>query len=75
MCLSKAYIDRNGKRELLMEEIASVKIEGEKLLLRTLFGEQNEIGADIREIDFLTHSLFLKNLKEGGDSPKDRLLG
>ena len=66
MCLSKAYVDRNGKRELLMEEIASVKIEDEKLLLRTLFGEQKEIGANIRQIDFLTHSIFLENLKEGG---------
>ena len=50
MCLSKAYIDRNGKRELLMEEIASVEIENEKLLFKTLFGEKKEMGANIREI-------------------------
>ena len=66
MCLSKAYVDRNGRVELLIEEIASVKFEGEKLLLKTLFGEQKEIGANIREIDFLTHSIFLENPKEGG---------
>ena len=65
MCLSKAYVDRNGKRELLMAEIASIKIEDEKLLLRTLFGEQKEIGANIRQIDFLSHSIFLENVKEG----------
>ena len=65
MCLSKAYVDRNGKRQLLMGEIASVKIEDEKLLLRTLFGEQKEIEANIRQIDFLTHSIFLENVKEG----------
>ena len=65
MCLSKAYVDRNGKRELLMEEITSIKVEDEKLRLRTLFGEQKEIGASIREIDFLTHSILLENLKEG----------
>ena len=75
MCLSKAYIDRNGKRELLMEEVASVEIEDKKLLLKTLFGEQKEIEANIRQIDFLTHSIFLENLKEGGDSPKDKLPG
>ena len=65
MCLSKAYVDRNGKRQLLMKEVASVKIENEKLLLRTLFGEQKEIEANIRQIDFLTHSIFLENVKEG----------
>ncbi len=63
MCLSKAYVDKNGKRELLMEEIASIKVEDEKLLVRTLLGEQREIGANIREIDFLTHSILLENLK------------
>ncbi len=66
MCLSKAYIERNGERELLMEEIASVGIEGDRLLFKSLFGEQKEIGANIREIDFMTHSIILDNIKEGG---------
>ena len=64
MCLSKAYVDRNGKRELVMEEIASVEIEDEKLLLKTLFGEKKEIEASIRQIDCLTHSILLENLRE-----------
>jgi len=63
MCLSKAYVDRDGEGELLMEEIASLKIEGEKLLFKTVFGEQKEIKASIRQIDFMTHSIFLENLK------------
>ena len=66
MCLSKAYVDRDGKRELLLEEVVSIKVNDGKLLLRTLFGEQKEIGANIREIDFLTHSIFLENPKEVG---------
>ena len=65
MCLSKAYVARNGNEELLMEEIASLEIEGEKLLLKTLFGERKEITASIKQIDFMTHSIFLTNLKEG----------
>ena len=64
MCLSKVYIEKNGERELLMEEITSVEIENEKLLFKTLFGEQKEIRADIKQIDFLTHSILLRNLKE-----------
>ena len=61
MCLSKAYIDRNGKTELLMQEIASVEVGEGKLLLRTLFGESEEIRASIRQIDFLSHSIILGN--------------
>ena len=63
MCLAKVYVDMNGRRELLMEEIALVEIKDEKLLVKTLFGEQKEIGANIREIDFLTHSIVLENLR------------
>ena len=59
MCLSKVYIKKDGERELLMEEIASVEVKDNKLLFRTLFGEQKEIGANISHIDFLSHSIVL----------------
>jgi len=63
MCLSKAYVDTDGKRELVMKEIASIGFEEGKLLLTTLFGEQKVIKADIREINFLSHSIVLENLE------------
>jgi len=66
MCLSKAYIVRNGNRELLMEEVTSVGIKEDKLIFKTLFGEQKEIAASIREIDFLTHTILLDNFRERG---------
>ena len=59
MCLAKAYIGSNGERELLMEEIASLKAEDGKLLVTTLFGEQREIEASIKEIDFMGSSIIL----------------
>jgi len=71
MCLSKAYVDRSGKRELLVEEVASVEVRNGKLLLRTLFGEQKEVEARIRQIDFMTHSILLENLEEAGVSARD----
>ena len=64
MCLSKAFINKNGEGELLMEEIASIKIEGKKLLLKTLFGEQREIEANIKEIDFLANIISLESLRK-----------
>ena len=63
MCLSKAYIDRDGERGLLMEEVAALEIRDDKLLLKSLLGEQKEIEANIREIDFLTHSIVLEDLR------------
>lgn len=63
MCLAKAYVGSNGERELLMAEIASLKAKEGKLLVTTLFGEQKEIEADIKEIDFLASSIILGNVK------------
>jgi predicted RNA-binding protein len=64
MCLSKAYFERNGDRELLLEEIASVTVEDNILTLKTIFGEQKTIKASIRQIDFMTHSISLEKPKE-----------
>lgn len=66
MCLSKAYVDKDGSRELIMEEVASLQIEGNRLSLKTLFGEEKEVTASIRQIDFMTHTIFLQAAK-----PKD----
>jgi predicted RNA-binding protein len=53
MCLSKAYIEKDGHKQFLMTDIASVKIDGPNLVLRTLFGEK-------REIDFTANTLRLQ---------------
>jgi predicted RNA-binding protein len=63
MCLAKAYIGSSGERELLMEEIASLKAKDGKLLVTTLFGEQREIEASIKEIDFMASNIILENMK------------
>lgn len=66
MCLSKAYLAGNGEQEPLMEDITSVSIDGNRLLFKSLFGEQKEVQANIKEIDFTTHTIVLVNLEEGG---------
>ena len=61
MCLAKAYVGSKEK-ELLIEEIASLKAQDGKLLVTTLFGEQREIEASIKEIDFVGSSIILENV-------------
>jgi predicted RNA-binding protein len=61
MCLSKVYFDRGGRKEVLLEEVASVTVDDGRLQLKTLFGEQKEIDARIKEIDLLAHSILLED--------------
>ena len=63
MCLAKAYVSSDNEKELLMEEIASLQVKNDTLLIKTLFGEEREIGASIREIDFMASSIVLENMK------------
>ena len=64
MCLSKVYVESNQSQELLMEEVASIEIDGGKLLLRTLFGQQKEIEANIKRVDFMIHNVILEDPKK-----------
>ena len=59
MCLSKAYIDSGGELKLIAEEVASVDVTGDRLRLKTLFGNSGEVSAAIREIDLLGHRIIL----------------
>jgi predicted RNA-binding protein len=60
MCLAKAYLQEKGKRELLLQEVALIEIENKRLLLSTIFGEQREIEADIKQIDFQNSNVILE---------------
>ena len=64
MCLSKAYVVSEKGKGLLMEDIARLEIRDNKLLMRNLFGEQKEVVANIKEIDFLKHTIAVENLRE-----------
>ena len=63
MYLSKAYVGRDGEMELFFEEVASLEIEKGKIMLKTLFGEQKQVWANIKEINFLDGKIFLEDTK------------
>lgn len=60
MCLSKAYVEKDNKKEFLMTDVASVTVEGSIIVLKNLFGEKKELTGVIREIDFTGNGLRLE---------------
>lgn len=64
MCLSKVYIEGDAEKEPLVQDIVSLEVADDgKLLLKTIFGQQSEIRAEIKRIDFQNGSILLKNTK------------
>ncbi len=61
MCLAKAYLEKaQGDRELVLESVSLVEIRGDTLHLSTIFGEEKEISAVVREIDFENSRIILE---------------
>jgi predicted RNA-binding protein len=65
MCLGKAYIEADDKRELVMDSIATIEIADNKLKLSTIFGDQKELEARIKEIDFEGSKIILTRVSAG----------
>ncbi|MCK4393374.1 CooT family nickel-binding protein [Candidatus Bipolaricaulota bacterium] len=60
MCLASVQKGKGTEKENLLEEVALIRFEGEKLLVRTLFGEERAIKAKIKEIDFMNSTVLIE---------------
>ena len=60
MCLAKAYIARDERDEMVAENVASVKVEGNSLVVTTILRETKTLDAKIESIDFANGSIVLR---------------
>lgn len=59
MCLAKVYETTEGDKPIL-EDIAYMIIEGERVEVETLFGERKILQGRVRQIDFLKSRVQLE---------------
>ena len=59
MCLAKVYEATEGDKPIL-EDIAYIIIEGDRVEIETLFGETRVFQGKVREIDFLKSRVQLE---------------
>jgi predicted RNA-binding protein len=45
---------------MILQDVASVKIDGGKLNLRSFFGEQKEVEGTIKEINFQSGKIIIE---------------
>jgi predicted RNA-binding protein len=60
MCEANAYIVKEGKEELVLEDISILRPEADGLYLQNIFGEQKRIRARIRELNLVDHRIILE---------------
>lgn len=60
MCETQVYINKEGKEELLMENVVNVTPVQEGYKLTGLFGEEQTVSGRIKEIQLLEHKIILE---------------
>lgn len=60
MCEANAYIMKDGKEELYLENVDIMKPEKGKIFLKNLFGEQKVFEGELKEVSLLKRKIILK---------------
>jgi predicted RNA-binding protein len=68
MCQAKVFIERNDHRELVMDEVVNLWVEGDTVWITRLLEEPVAVCAAVKEADFLRHTVTLVPLNPEGDN-------
>ncbi len=59
MCEASAYVLKNGREELILQDVDVIEPDGENLRLVNIFGEQKVLKADILSLNLVNHKVIL----------------
>ena len=61
MCLSTVYVQRAGERRKIAEQVGGVAIDGNKVTLTDLLGEETVVEGNIVKVDLLENYIVLES--------------
>jgi predicted RNA-binding protein len=59
MCEATAYLLKNGKEELLLQDVDTIEPDGDSLRIVSIFGEQKVVKATIQSLNLVNHKVIL----------------
>jgi predicted RNA-binding protein len=62
MCELSVLIERGSGRELFMEDVVLIEIDGEDIKLREILGETQNIKGRIKEINEMSHTVVIERV-------------
>jgi predicted RNA-binding protein len=62
VCEAHAYLHKDGKDELFMENVDSVLSNEDGLVLENIFGQRKMIKARIKELALVDHRVILEQI-------------
>jgi len=64
VCEAIVYLNQGDQQEEIMRDVAFLRPEGKEIFLATILGDQKRVRADIESIDFLRHTVCLRQEEE-----------
>ena len=62
MCEANTYLLKEGKEELILEDLVILRPELDGIYLQNIFGEQKRVKARIKELNLVEHRVILEQL-------------
>ena len=59
MCQAKVVLEHGDERELILEDVIHLRVDGNKIWLSRFFEDPISYHASIKEADFLDHTIVL----------------
>lgn len=60
MCELNAYVYEEGAEKLFLDNVETIRLEGQKVLLRNLFGEEKVFDGVLEELSLSRHKILLR---------------
>ncbi len=59
MCEAAAYVLKDGREELVLQDVDVIEPDGDNLRLVNIFGEQKVLKANILSLNLVDHKVIL----------------
>ncbi|MFI5332028.1 MAG: CooT family nickel-binding protein [Desulfobaccales bacterium] len=59
MCEAAAYVLKDGREELVLQDVDLIEPDGDNLRLVNIFGEQKVLKANILSLNLVNHKVIL----------------
>lgn len=60
MCQSTVYLVKEGREEMLMEDVSVITPQGDEILLVGMLGERKKVRAKFKELQLMDHRILLE---------------
>lgn len=60
MCQSTVYLVKDGREEMLMEDVSVITPQGDEILLVGMLGERKKVKAKFKELQLMDHRILLE---------------